>query len=76
MCGITGFLGDGPALPVLIGGLKRLEYRGYDSAGLAVANPAHSYDLDISFPPSTSSPRRSPGVQIFKTHRQEESRKG
>ncbi len=36
MCGIIGYIGDAPALPVLIEGLKRLEYRGYDSAGVAI----------------------------------------
>jgi glucosamine--fructose-6-phosphate aminotransferase (isomerizing) len=36
MCGIVGYIGGKPAAPVLIEGLKTLEYRGYDSAGLAV----------------------------------------
>ncbi|MBE6965773.1 MAG: glutamine--fructose-6-phosphate transaminase (isomerizing) [Ruminococcaceae bacterium] len=36
MCGIVGFTGSADALPVLLSGLKRLEYRGYDSAGIAV----------------------------------------
>ncbi len=38
MCGIVGYIGDRQAVDVLIKGLKRLEYRGYDSAGVAVVN--------------------------------------
>ena len=36
MCGIIGYIGTKPVVPVLIDGLRRLEYRGYDSAGVAV----------------------------------------
>ena len=40
MCGIIGYVGPRPAGPILMEGLKRLEYRGYDSAGIAVLTPA------------------------------------
>lgn len=38
MCGIVGYIGDEQAAPILLDGLSKLEYRGYDSAGLAVRN--------------------------------------
>ena len=38
MCGIVGYVGDNSACPILLNGLKKLEYRGYDSAGIAVAS--------------------------------------
>ena len=41
MCGIVGYVGRAEAAPVLLDGLRRLEYRGYDSAGIAVVNRGH-----------------------------------
>ena len=38
MCGIVGYVGPQQAAPILIEGLRRMEYRGYDSAGIAVIN--------------------------------------
>ncbi len=38
MCGIVGYVGEEQAAPILLGGLAKLEYRGYDSAGIAVRN--------------------------------------
>jgi glucosamine--fructose-6-phosphate aminotransferase (isomerizing) len=39
MCGIVGYVGEQDALEVVLGGLRRLEYRGYDSAGVAILGP-------------------------------------
>ncbi|MBI2188643.1 MAG: glutamine--fructose-6-phosphate transaminase (isomerizing) [Acidobacteria bacterium] len=39
MCGIIGYIGAKPVVPVLLDGLRRMEYRGYDSAGVAVVSP-------------------------------------
>jgi len=51
MCGIVGYVGPKKVVPVIIEGLRRLEYRGYDSAGIAVGSPSCSI-LEV---------RRAPG---------------
>ena len=38
MCGIVGYVGSKEAYPIIMKGLKRLEYRGYDSAGISIGN--------------------------------------
>ena len=45
MCGIVGYFGKQDAVPILMKGLKRLEYRGYDSAGIAVLNIDGSHSI-------------------------------
>jgi len=45
MCGIVGYVGDKDAYPILIKGLYRLEYRGYDSAGVAIINPKNELNV-------------------------------
>jgi len=43
MCGIVGYIGSQPILPILLEGLKRLEYRGYDSAGVSIVTGNRIY---------------------------------
>jgi len=48
MCGIVGYIGRKDAVGILMGGLSRLEYRGYDSAGLAVhTSTALAYQMAV-----------------------------
>ncbi len=47
MCGIVGYVGKKSVVPVIIDGLRRLEYRGYDSAGIAVAGNGDNGELQI-----------------------------
>ena len=44
MCGIIGYIGKNNALKVITDGLKQLEYRGYDSAGIAIKNKNETKD--------------------------------
>src|SRR5438093_13273123 len=45
MCGIIGYVGRRPAADILVQGLRRLEYRGYDSAGVATISPTGAVEV-------------------------------
>ena len=46
MCGIVGYVGPKSTTEVLLGGLRRLEYRGYDSAGISVIDSDDEFQVD------------------------------
>ena len=48
MCGIVGYVGQQQAAPILLNGLSKLEYRGYDSAGIAVRNEQGEIEARIA----------------------------
>ena len=48
MCGIVGILGRGPVADQIVDSLKRLEYRGYDSAGVATLKPEETPDTFLA----------------------------
>ena len=50
MCGIVGYIGERPAQEILLTGLKRLEYRGYDSSGMAIISPVKNVLLTRKSP--------------------------
>ena len=60
MCGIVGYVGVKQAAPILLSGLMRLEYRGYDSAGIAVRNDSAEHIEVVKAKGSTSRLRTSP----------------
>ena len=47
MCGIVGYIGKNKAKSIIVNGLKRLEYRGYDSAGIAVLNNKNLFIVNL-----------------------------
>ena len=65
MCGIIGYVGSRPAKSLLLGGLERLEYRGYDSAGLALLED-EGLDTSARSATSTSSRRRPAGTALMR----------
>ena len=65
MCGIVAYIGSREAYPIIIKGLKRLEYRGYDSAGIALS---HEGNLNVF--------KKQGKVSNLEAFTQEQDRKG
>ena len=86
MCGIVGYTGKRTAAPVVLEGLKRLEYRGYDSAGLAVVNGGLEVfrapgkiavlerELGTNLPPGTTAIAQSTAGEASGDHRARQRR--
>ncbi|MGH2351484.1 MAG: hypothetical protein ACRDJN_07705, partial [Chloroflexota bacterium] len=74
MCGIMAYVGAQEALPIVLGGLRRLEYRGYDSAGVAVLVGGNPPQSSVLSPQHSVVVRRAPGkldrlVQVLASDR-------
>ena len=71
MCGIVGAVAQRPVAPILLEGLRRLEYRGYDSAGMAVLSDTHTIErrrvLGSLFSSSMFEGRAPPGHVLLTT---------
>lgn len=68
MCGIVGYVGSGEASRFLIDGLRRLEYRGYDSAGIAIYDKG-TISIEKKKRSSGKSGSRIEGASAHRTHR-------
>ena len=65
MCGIVGFTGTKEAAPILLSGLSKLEYRGYDSAGIAVTAPICTVSPGSAIPAGLPMANRMRSMRIL-----------